>query len=474
VNWRAPLIRLAFQLTNREVLREIALIESLEHADLDKVRALQQQRLQSLLLHAWRHTDYYHDVLETCGAVRGGNVNLDRFEDIPFLTKDIIRTQLERLRVRQMPDGRRAQMITSGGTTGEPLRFPQDSGHWAVNIATRTYQFGMLSKRLGDREMKVWGNEGDLSKGTTGVKARIENFVYNRRYQGAWYLPEQRLREIIDEINAWRPRLLWCFRDGIDAVAKYINAHGLSVHAPAAIVLGGSTIYPFVVKTVEEAFHAPVLSAYGSREIGGVACECLKKEGHHIAANLIVLETIGANGQTLMEQDAELVVTGLMNYAMPFIRYRIGDRGLLTKRQCSCGRPFPLLGSVSGRLIEALVSSRGDHVDPLYFNMLFRMHWDAGTLRQYQIVQELDGSLTINLVPEAGYTATTAGLDYAEITRKIRLVMGDGCAVRFEQVSEIPLSASGKFPYIIRRQPSAVSVAKAQEQRTHLDRATHG
>jgi phenylacetate-CoA ligase len=451
VNWRAPSIGLAFQLTDREVLREIAVIESLERASANEVRAFQQQRLERLLLHAWRHTDYYHDVLESCGAVRDGNVNLDRFEEIPFLTKDIIRTQFERLRARQMPDNRRCHKVISGGTTGEPISFLTDNVHWSVNIATRIYQFGTLGKRLGDREMKVWGSEVDYSKGTRGVRARVENFVYNRQYQAAWYLSEQRMKEIIGAINIWRPKLLWCTRDGIDGVAKYINSHGLSVYSPAVIVVGASTVYPFVVKTIEEAFHAPVISAYGSREVGGVACECQRKEGHHINTNIAVIETIDVDGRPVMEQDAELVVTGLMNYAMPFIRYRIGDRGMLTKRRCSCGRPFPLLGSVSGRLIEALVNSKGDHVDPLHFMLLIRMSWDAGTLRQFQIVQELDGSVTINLVPETGFTATSIGLDCAEITRKIRLVMGEDCAVRFEVVSDIPLSASGKFPYVVRR-----------------------
>jgi len=207
-----------------------------------------------------------------------------------------------------------------------------------------------------------------------------------------------------------------------------------------------------VVKTIEQAFHAPVLSAYGSREVGGVACECLERMGHHIATSFAVIETIDVDGQPVMEQDAELVITGLMSYAMPFIRYRLGDRGALTKRQCTCGRTFPLLGSISGRVIEAFVNSRGEHVDPLYFIMSFRMSWDAGNLRQYQIVQELDGSLTINLVPEAGVSERSIGSYFTEITHKIRLVMGEDCVVRFEFVSEIPLSTSGKFPYIIRRQ----------------------
>jgi phenylacetate-CoA ligase len=452
MNWRAPIIRLALRLTNPDVLRELALIGSLERAAPDKIRNFQQKRLERLLHHAWRHTDYYRDVLESCDAVRDGNVNLDRFEDIPFLTKDIIRKQGKRLWARQMPDGRRTHMSNSSGTTGEPIRFPQDNGHWAVNIATRIYQFGVLGKHIGESEMKIWGHEGDLRKGTSGVRARVENFVYNRKFQGAWYLSQQRMKEIVDEINLWRPQLLWCFRDGIDAVAKYINSQGLSVHQPGAIVLGGSTVYPFMVKTIEQAFHAPVLSAYGSREVGGVACECLDKMGHHIATNYAVIEAIDVDGRPVMEQDAELAITGLMNYAMPFIRYRLGDRGALTKRQCTCGRTFPLLRSISGRVVEAFVNSRGEQVDPMYFIMLFRMSWDAGSLRQFQVVQELDGSLTINLVPESGFTATNIGFDYAEITRKIRLVMGEDCVVRFERVSEIPLSASGKFPYIIRRQ----------------------
>ncbi|MGO8829425.1 MAG: phenylacetate--CoA ligase family protein [Steroidobacteraceae bacterium] len=451
MNWRAPVIRLALRLTDPEVLREIALIESLERASPDKVRDFQQKRLERLLHHAWRHTDYYRDVLESCGAVRDGKVNLDRFEDIPFLTKDIIRKQGERLWAHQMPDGRRAHMSNSSGTTGEPIRFQQDNVHWAVNIGTRIYQFGVLGKRLGDREMKIWGHEGDLTKGTRGVRARVENFVYNRKFQGAWYLSKERMKEIVDEINLWRPQFLWCFRDGIDAVAKYINSQGLSVHQPGAIVLGGSTVYPFVVKTIEQAFHAPVLSAYGSREVGGVACECLEKMGHHIATNFAVIEAIDVDGRPVMEQDAELAITGLMSYAMPFIRYRLGDRGSLTKRLCACGRTFPLLGSISGRVVEAFVNSRDEQVDPMYFIMLFRTSWDAGALGQFQIVQELDRSLTINLVPEVGFTGTSIGFDYAEITRKIRLVMGEDCVVRFELVKEIPLSASGKFPYIVRR-----------------------
>ena len=246
--------------------------------------------------------------------------------------------------------------------------------------------------------------------------------------------------------------MLWCFRDGIDGVARYINEHGLEVHAPASVVLGGATVYPFMVKAIEQAFRSPAISAYGSREVGAVACQCLERGGHHIATQAHVVEVIGADERPVMEADGELAITPLMNHAMPFIRYRLGDRGRLTDRPCSCGRTLPLLDSVSGRLIEAFINSRGEQVDPLYFIMSFRMSWDQGTLRQYQLIQEKDGSLTINLVPESGYTLETVGLDLEEIRRKIRRVMGDDCRIEFHVVDDIPLAPSGKFPYIVRRQ----------------------
>jgi len=89
LNWRRPLIRAALFFQNSEILHEIELIQSIERSPPETIRAIQQERLAQLLYHAWSQTDYYHEVLEHCGAVRNGNVNLDRFEDIPFLTKDI-------------------------------------------------------------------------------------------------------------------------------------------------------------------------------------------------------------------------------------------------------------------------------------------------------------------------------------------------------------------------------------------------
>jgi phenylacetate-CoA ligase len=135
---------------------------------------------------------------------------------------------------------------------------------------------------------------------------------------------------------------------------------------------------------------------------------------------------------------------------MPFIRYRIGDRGRLTARPCSCGRSFPVLESLSGRVVEVLSNAKGEQVDPMYFMGILSEVLSGTAMRKAQIIQEKDGALTMNVVLEVGATASMVKSALETLRRQIAIVMGD-CPVRFEFVGDIPLSASGKFPYVVRR-----------------------
>jgi len=457
MNWRKPVLRAALALQNPAVLRELRLIHSIERASPAAVAAVQRERLSTLLHFAWSETAYYREILEACGAVRDGRVNLDRFEDIPYLTKSIVRAQGARMRPGKLPGGRVAHSNRSGGSTGEPLQFWQDNIYWAATIATRTYHFSLAGKQLGEREMKIWGNEKDLFDGTLGFRTTLENWLYNRKFEQCWHLPEDRILKIIRDIDQWRPKMLWCYRDGIDAVARYINQRGLKVHAPGAIVLGGATVYPFMVEAIEKAFGCPVISAYGSREIGAAACQCLERRGHHIATQTHVVESIGEDGKPGMEREGELAITPLLNYAMPFIRYRIGDRGSLTSKPCACGRNFPLLESLTGRVVETFSNNKGEQVDPIYFIQLLSVIFNEGFVRKFQIIQEEDGSITINLVLETGATLDAARSNLDVIKDKIALVMGADCLIRINPVDDIPLSASGKYPYIVSRRRLATT-----------------
>ena len=140
-----------------------------------------------------------------------------------------------------------------------------------------------------------------------------------------------------------------------------------------------------------------------------------------------------------------------MNYAMPFIRYRIGDRGRLTERSCSCGRQFPLLDALSGRVMEAMTNSKGEHVDSGFIMFVLTYIAQRGYLRQFQIIQEENGSLTIDVVLENGASLAAHSGDLQYVKEKLQVVMGQDCEVRFRVVDGIPTNAAGKYPYVVNR-----------------------
>jgi phenylacetate-CoA ligase len=112
--------------------------------------------------------------LSECGAVRDGVIDLGRFEDIPLLTRDILRIEGSRLRARNLPKGRKPYVNRTGGSTGEPVEFWQDSYYWAVNVANKLYHFGMLGKETGELEMKIVLSERDLFLDTNGLVTKLK------------------------------------------------------------------------------------------------------------------------------------------------------------------------------------------------------------------------------------------------------------------------------------------------------------
>ena len=97
------------------------------------------------------------------------------------------------------------------------------------------------------------------------------------------------------------------------------------------------------------------------------------------------------------------------------------------------------------------VNAKGEQVDPIYFIQLLSVIFNRGLVRKFQVVQDEDGALTLNVVLEAHATPDAFQPNLVEVLDKIRLVMGAECPIQVKFVDDIPLSASGKHPYVVRR-----------------------
>jgi phenylacetate-CoA ligase len=123
---------------------------------------------------------------------------------------------------------------------------------------------------------------------------------------------------------------------------------------------------------------------------------------------------------------------------MPFIRYAIGDLGMLPNVSCECGCAFPILGTIEGRTVDQIRRSDGAIISPYQFTCSLEC---VQGIAQYQVTQETLERLTVRLVPGRGFGPAATD----EVLARCRAILGEGTAVTVQVVDSIPLGPSGKF-----------------------------
>ena len=397
-----------------------------------------QLGLSALLAHA-ATVPYYADFLSGLRDEDPYHV----LSTLPLLTKQIIRDQLPRLCTHDLRT-RKWRFNTSGGSTGEPVRFVQDVGYNArTNGLTMLYSH-LVGQEFGQSELRLWGAERDILEGGVGAWASVRAWASNTATVNAFRMTPASMNRLVGTMNRRPPRLILAYAQAIYELAVYAESAGLRVRAQRAVMTSAGTLYPFMRERIERVFACPVFNRYGSREVGDIACETPLGEGLWIAPWGVHVEVLGEDGAPLPDgEEGELVVTSLCNYAMPLIRYRIGDRGSLAPMGVGWqGRSSRSFVKITGRTVDAFRLLDGTLIDGEYFtHLLYYRDW----VQRFQVVQVDYQTIVIRIV--AFSTAPSGAED--EIAFGVRAVMGDSCSVRFEYPAQIASSASGKYRYTV-------------------------
>jgi phenylacetate-CoA ligase len=190
--------------TRSKIPAYIKEIECVDKLPLKQKKKHQKEKLRKILLHAYENVPYYHKVLGKAKVVVNGEINLDNFDKIPLLTKTIIRKEGKNLYAKDYKK-RKPYENTSGGSTGEPVRFIQDKEYNEWNIATKLYLFKKLGKNEGEPEIKFWGSDRDIILGGLSLKDRFINFFYNRKFFNSYNFNENKYDDLIELNNKFKP-----------------------------------------------------------------------------------------------------------------------------------------------------------------------------------------------------------------------------------------------------------------------------
>lgn len=401
------------------------------------------QSLVKLLNHCERNVPYYSNAIDQLGRDYQHDP-ISYLRRFPILTKDAIRKNFDSLTSTDLSK-RKWIYNTSGGSTGEPIKLIQDRVYWDHLMAVQMLSFNWAGRAFGEPAVRIWGLERDILQGSIGLKRKTLNWLTNDRYLNAFRMTPTRMRSFIDLLNSNPPKLIIAYAQAIYELSRFAEHEAIDIVPQSSILTSAGTLYSFMREKVEAVFGCLVFDRYGSREVGDIACECQAHAGLHVFPWTNYVEIVDDEGQPVPQGvEGKIIVTNMTNFAMPLIRYEIGDRGILAPREdCACGRRGQILERISGRSVDAFRTKDGTLIDGEYFtHLLYFRDW----VHKFQVVQK-EHSRLVFIIMKSESDPSANELD--EIVDKTRAVMGSDCKVEFEWTADIPPSPSGKYRYTI-------------------------
>lgn len=410
----------------------------------DQIHQFQTERLQKLVWHAYNTVPFYHDLYDKHCVHPEAIKELRDISLLPLITREDVRAAGERL----ISSGYSLRELIHGhtsGTTGSPLSF-----YWDKNTCMYTNAV--------DWRQKLWagilyGDKIALLLGRTVVatdKVKPPFWQHDRIHNMLWlssfHLSEMHLPHYVKKLRQYRPGAIEGYPSTIYILARYLQKIGETLPVKA-VFTSSETLLPLQRSVIEEQFEAPVFDFFGMAERMAFATQCAEAHEYHLNFEYAVNEVVDSTGNNLEEgKEGYLVGTSLLNYGMPFIRYRTSDVTTIDTEQCSCGRHMPRFRGVTTKDEDIVVTPEGKLVSSSVLTHPFK---PLDAVRESQIVQEQSDILQIKIVRREDYCES----DSTHLIEALRERVGPTMRIELDFVESIPRSTSGKFRWVISKVP---------------------
>lgn len=406
----------------------------------------QWARLVQVLQHAYDSSPFYKRRFDDAGFNPKKSFDQGDLQRIPLLTRDDIRVHLTEMCSRAYRS-EELSLSATGGTTDTPVKFYRDRDSIPQKIALQWQLSSWAGMYPGDKVFYLWGARSDYATDPSWRWLLYDRRLLRRRWAPTSVITEQVAEQYRREINAFKPRIIYAYPTPLAMLCEFIQQSGKPLHSPVAAICTAEGLLDTQRSVIEQTLGCPIFGLYGAREFGMIGAECEQHTGIHFAAPGAYVEFIpvrDAEEQNL----CEVVVTDLLNYGMPLIRYQVNDCAL-PGELCPCGRSYALAKAVLGRTGDIFQLPDGSKVPGVALtNRVLQVCPD---LSKIQIIQNTIEDFTVRYVPREH--AAQEGL--TGLRDNLRKFFPPEVRWTFEQVTDIAREASGKTRFCISKLPQA-------------------
>ncbi len=416
-----------------------------------KLEDYQLKELQELLAHAYANVPFYRNTFDRLRFDVRALKSLRNLEKIPCIDKETVKQNYKEFRALNYKNDQ-ISCITTGGSTGNPLEICIDETFDAYRHATTYFYLCVLNgDDFNPRQHKSIRLHGDvLSKMLTDQNIFWEKRE-NKLVMSSYHINADTVNSYIYEINRFRPEYIHAYPSAIYLLAKHMAEHKLNMEIKINCVYCDSeTLYDFQKEVIQEIFGCPVYQVYGHTEGATIAIQCRQSDYLHFVPQVGIFELLHEDGTKVDDEGAkgEIVVTGFHNRVMPFIRYKTGDVGVLTKKKCPCCRDWPLIQKVEGRLQDYAVDKKENLVaiGPTLFD--YNIDWSG--IDKFQIYQDAIGKLVFKIKILNNKIDNSKKIA-ENFSMNMKNVFIGAFNIEIKIVEELAFTRIGKFRYLDQR-----------------------
>ncbi|WP_419663480.1 putative adenylyltransferase [Desulfosarcina variabilis str. Montpellier] len=415
-------------------------LESTQFLPLIELQKIQWQRLLEMWSFLWRQNPFYRKRFIKYGLTENSLKNPEDIHKLPILTKKEVRKAADGM----LSSGYKKSLLQhfkTGGSTGKALDIYITEACSELRNACAWRHDRWTGWEPGEPIGAAWGNP----KLPRTVKEKLINkLIQPYIYFDTMAVTDNAVKRFAAEWKNIQPTLLFGHSHSLYILARMVRRLGIDHIRPVGIISTSMMLLPNERTFIEQVFHVPVTDRYGCEEVSLIGCECEHHDGMHMNIEHLIIEFIKEDGSIATAgEPGQIVVTDLMNKAMPFIRYKVEDIGVPLDRKCSCGRGLPLMKNVVGRVADFLVKKDGTRVAGVSLIENTLTKWPG--IDQMQIIQETIDAIHIKIVPGGSYSDEVRFnlIDYFK-----RLFDAD-THIQIEVINEIMPERSGKFRFSI-------------------------
>ncbi|BFM42984.1 phenylacetate--CoA ligase family protein [Flavobacterium sp. CFS9] len=407
---------------------------------LDEIRNLSEEQYAHFLQNRKEEIVAFH--LENNSfylELVGGNTKLE-WKNLPILNKQNLQRPLKE-RLSKGYTLKNVYLNKTSGSSGTPFVFAKDKPCHALTWTSIFMRFGWYNIDFNrSYQARFYG----IPMNFAGYyKERIKDFLTHRFRFPVFDLSDAVLEKFLRKFKTKKFDYINGYTSSIVLFAKYLEQKNLILKdvCPSlkACFVTSEMLFESDKKLLEKQFNVPVINEYGASELDLIAFENLKGEWQ-VNSETLFVEILDENNQALpYGKEGRIVITSLFNKAHPFIRYDIGDIGILDEKSTP---QKPILKKLIGRTNDIAVLPSGKKAPGLTFYYVTKsIIEDDGNVKEFTIKQTQLNTFEIEYVSDIELNTT----QIQKIEKAISVYLEPNLTFNFTRKTVLDRSKSGKL-----------------------------